>query len=167
MPGLVRSDTEAEMTYSFKKQFNFGRKQEKYLDELFMGKFNIRPANRAQERNGIDRIFTEISTGKIFTIQYKADKTAAHTGNAFVETVSVDTQNAPGWAVSCQADFIIYYIVDIGPAYVLRPRDIRKNLKMWQGKYDERRIPNRGYHTVGLLVPLREFENLSVAIVNV
>jgi hypothetical protein len=153
------------MTYSFRKQFAFGKKHESRLDRLFADRFSIKPASRAQERSGIDRIFTEIDTGKTYTIQYKSDKTAARTGNAFVETVSVDVQGKPGWAVSCQADFIIYYVVDSGPAYILRPKDIRKRVSTWQRKYDQRKIPNRGYHTVGLLVPLREFEQLAVAIV--
>jgi hypothetical protein len=153
------------MTYSFRKQFTFGRKYERHLDKVFAERFVIELATRSQERQGIDRIFTERSSGSTYTIQYKADKTAARTGNAFVETVSVDVQGKPGWAVSCQADFIIYYVVDSGPAYILRPKDIRKRVSTWQRKYGQRKIPNRGYHTVGLLVPLREFEKLAVAIV--
>jgi hypothetical protein len=155
------------MTYTFLKQFAFGRKYENLLDEAFADRFVIKASTRAQERQGIDRIFTERSSGSTYTIQYKADKTAARTGNAFVETVSVDTQKKPGWALTCQADFIIYYVVDVGPAYILKPKDIKGRLARWRNQYGERRIPNKGYNTIGLIVPLREFENLAVATVNI
>lgn len=152
--------------YSFNKQFSFGKKYEDFLDTLFEHEFNIFPSTRQQDREGIDRIFFKKDTGKRYTIQYKADQKAAKTGNAFVETVSIDNQNKPGWAISCQADFLVYYIVDIGPAYILKPSDIRKNLPLWKATYPSKSSPNKEYFTIGLLVPLKEFERISVAIIN-
>lgn len=154
------------MKYSFKRQFRRGQKAEKYIDTLFADKFRIIPANRNEERRGIDRHFHAYSNGKKYTVQYKADKTAARTGNAFVETVSVDTKDIPGWAYTCEADYIFYYVDDIGPIYILRPKDIRKKLNRWQNKYQTRSIPNKNYNTIGLLVPLDEFESLAVQIVD-
>ena len=151
------------MKYSFKRQFRRGQKAERYIDTLFADQFNIKPANRSEERRGIDRHFVS-RDGKHYSIQYKADKTAARTGNAFVEIISVDTKNIPGWAYTCEADFIFYYIDDIGPIYILRPKDIKKKLKRWERKYQTRAIPNKGYNTIGLLVPLDEFERLAVQI---
>lgn len=153
------------MKYSFKRQFRRGQKAERYIDTLFADRFRIKPASRSEERRGIDRHFTN-DKGKHYTIQYKADKTAARTGNAFVETVSVDTRDIPGWAYTCEADFIFYYVDDIGPIYILRPKDIRKKLTRWQNKYQTRKIPNKNYNTIGLLVPLDEFERLAVQIVD-
>lgn len=152
------------MKYSLRRQLEKGERWEKYLDSLFVDNFSIRPATRQQQRQGIDRIFTHKLWGTEYRIEYKADKTAARTGNAFIETTSVDTWNKPGWALTCQSDFLIYYIVGIGPAYILRPRDIKANVSEWQGRYPERKIPNKGYHTVGLLVPLAELERFAVAV---
>lgn len=150
--------------YSFDKQLKKGQEHERFLDGYFGEKFEIRSATMEEERRGIDRHFTDRRNGNVYSIQYKADKTAARTGNAFVETVSVDTTGAPGWAYSCEADFIVYYVVGVGPAYVVRPEDIRKRLAGWKRRFPERRIPNKGYHTVGILVPLRKFEEIAYAI---
>jgi hypothetical protein len=154
-------------SYDMRQQLAKGEAAETYLDTLFRNQFAIRRATREEQRRGIDRIFTRYSDQKQFKIEYKADKTAARTGNAFVETVSVDTAEKPGWAVSCQSDYIFYYIVGPGPLYILRPADIRDRLGRWATKYPERRIPNRRYHTVGLLVPLDEFERAAVQVVSV
>lgn len=149
--------------YSFDKQLRRGKKHERFLDRYFRKRFKIEEASMDEERLGIDRYFTDRRNGRRYAIQYKADKTAARTGNAFVETVSVDSNNTPGWAYTCTADFIIYYVVGCGPAYVIRPDEIRKRLPHWQRTFQERRIPNDGYHTVGLLVPLDEFERIAYA----
>lgn len=152
--------------YSFSRKFKEGQKHERFLDRHYKDRFRIRPASREEERIGIDRHFTDRRNGRTYTIQYKADSTAASTGNAFVETVSVSTGTTgkPGWAYSCQADFIVYYVVGKGPAYVIRPEEIRKRLSAWKRQYEAREVPNNGYHTVGLLVPLDEFERIAYAI---
>ena len=152
-------------SYDMRQQLRQGEAAERYLDSLFGDEFVIRPATRQQQRQGIDRIFTRRRDGSEFRIEYKADKTAARTGNAFVETVSVDTFNKPGWAYTCQSDYIFYYIVGAVPVYILRPEDIQKRLKRWETRYEKRRIPNGSYHTEGLLVPLEEFKEVAVQIV--
>jgi hypothetical protein len=154
-------------SYDMRQQLAKGEAAERYLDTLFRNQFAIRRATREEQRRGIDRVFTRYADQKQFKIEYKADKTAATTGNAFVETISVDTANKPGWAHSCQSDYIFYYIVGTGPVYILRPCDIQKRLKRWTEQYQERRIPNGRYHTVGLLVPLDEFERVAVQVVSV
>lgn len=151
------------MRYSFRKQLRDGQKHERFLDDYYSTRFHIEPADREEERRGIDRWFTDKRNGSTYAIQYKADTTAARTGNAFVETVSVDTKNIPGWAYTCEADFIIYYVVGCGPAYVIRPVEIRKRLGSWEREFESRAIPNQGYNTVGLLVPLDEFERIAYA----
>jgi hypothetical protein len=153
-------------TYDFQEKLREGQRHERYLDEHYRDRFVVEPASRADERRGIDRYFTERRTGRRYAIQYKADTTAARTGNAFIETLSVDTSGAPGWALSCQADFIVYYVVGIGPAYVIRPAAIRRQMARWEREYPSRRIANRGYHTVGLLVPLDELERIAHAVVS-
>jgi hypothetical protein len=155
------------MTYDMRTQLRQGEAAERYLDTVFGHDFDIRPATREQQRAGIDRIFTRRSNGDRLKIEYKADKTAGRTGNAFVETISVDTANKAGWAYTCQADYILYYIVGIGPVYVLRPGDIKRRVERWKKQYPSRKIPNGRYHTVGLLVPLDEFERMAVQVVSV
>ncbi len=154
-------------SYDMRQQLKQGEAAERYLDSVFADEFAIQPATREQQRQGIDRIFTRNSDGRQWKIEYKADKTAARTGNAFVETVSVDTAGKPGWAYTCQSDFIFYYIVGVGPLYIMRPRDIQKRLDHWKAIYPERQIPNGNYCTVGILVPLDEFEKVAVQVVSI
>lgn len=149
--------------YDMRQQLQQGEAAERFIDSMFCEEFEIRPASRDEQRQGIDRIYKRRKDGRELKIEYKADKTAASTNNAFVETVSVDTAGKPGWAYSCQADYILYYIVGVGPLYVLRPRDIRDKLEEWS-KYPSRQISNGTYKTHGILVPLEEFEELAVRV---
>ena len=103
---------------------------------------------------------------EVLYVEYKSDRTAERTGNAFVETVSVDTANKPGWAHSSQADWLMYLVPGQCEAlYIIRMADLRQRLATWQATYQQRRIPNDGYHTVGLLVPLHEFETIAYAVI--
>jgi len=98
------------MTYTFDTQKARGDAGESFLDQVFAADYEVRPATRAEQRRGIDRIFTHRQTGRRLTVEYKTDYKAAHTGNAFVETVSVDTAGKAGWAYSSAADYLIYYV---------------------------------------------------------
>jgi hypothetical protein len=152
------------MKYSFKQQLAQGKRAEEYIDTLFIDKFFIAKATREDERRGIDRHYTKRGNGRKYTIQYKVDKKASEAGNAFIEIVSVDTQGIPGWAYTCQADFIFYYIDNIGPIYILRPKDIKRKLETWKAKYTTLEIENKTYKTAGIIVPLNELERLAVSI---
>lgn len=148
-------------TYKFKTQLTDGEKGERRLDAYFQKWFIIRKATMDEQRLGIDRHFTRRKDQRAFTIEYKTDHTAGKTGNAFVETISVDTDNKPGWAITSQAQVLCYYIPDTGIIYVIDFARIRRNLPRWQKEYPHRAIPNRGYHTHGHLVPLLEFEKIA------
>lgn len=151
--------------HDFFQSLGFGKDGESFLDKHFSKWYDICPATRAQQQKGIDRVFTRRDDGRRYTIEYKCDATAARTGNAFVETVSVDSAGKPGWALTCSADFIIYYIVGRGPAYVIRPKEIKKRARKWERRYPKRTIPNKKsgyrYNTIGVLVPLAEFERIA------
>lgn len=150
------------MTYNMSQQLARGEAAERRLDKHFASRFHITPATRAQQRRGIDRIFQQRKTGARHAIEYKTDWTAARTGNAFVETVSVDAQNKPGWAYASRADWLIYYVPGQvrykGTIYMISFAALRAQLPRWTARYREAPpIPNRGYNTLGILVPLREF----------
>ena len=104
------------ITYDFNTQLAEGIAHERQLDEFFLtqyqGLLTIAQATPAQQRQGIDRLFTSISTGEVDTVEYKADSLAGKTGNAFIETVSVDTANKPGWAVASEAKYLVYLVTD-------------------------------------------------------
>lgn len=151
--------------YKFGKQLAKGEHSEAILDSVFNRDYAIARVNMDMQRKGIDRIFTHRRTRAVLNVEYKTDWTASRTHNAFVETVSVDTQNKPGWAVTSQADILIYYVPGDEIVYVIRLGVLRGKLDDWR-KFPTRRIPNDGYHTVGLLVPLAEFERIAVEVLS-
>jgi hypothetical protein len=152
-------------TYQFQAQLDKGEQAEAQLDRYFAEWLHIRPATRDEQRQGIDRIYTDRCTGNTLKVEYKTDWTAGRTGNAFVETISVDTTNKPGWAYTSKADVLVYYVPGDELIYWIRFADLRRHLVRWAQKYEARKIPNRGYHTHGLLVPLSEFERIAKQVI--
>jgi len=150
--------------YDFKQQLHDGQLHENKLDEFFGRWYDIRPATPAEQRQGIDRHFTNRDTGRQITIEYKTDHTAGRTGNAFVETISVDTHHKPGWAHTSQAEILIYHIPEPETTYAIRLSALRSQLARWEAKYPKRAIPNKGYRTHGILVPLAEFERIALEV---
>ena len=144
--------------YKFDEQLSKGQAAEKKLDSLFSDTYVIQEAEMKDQRRGIDRFFVSRKLNTALSVEYKTDWRAAKTGNAFVETVSVDTQNKPGWAKSSQADYLVYYVPDDELVYVMKMKKMREHLNEWMSRYPERKIPNQGYSTIGVLVPLKEFE---------
>lgn len=152
--------------YDFKEQLVRGQTHECFLDEYSGKWFEIVEATRDQQRQGIDRIYTAKATRIVTTVEYKADTTASRTGNAFVETVSVDTANKPGWAYSSRADWLLYYLPVDGLIYFFEFAKFRQHLPRWARDFPTRAIPNKGYKTHGLLVPLEQFERHATKIIN-
>ena len=154
------------MTYNFDRQKARGDAGEAFLDRWFADTYTIQPATREEQRRGIDRIFLHRQTGERLAVEYKTDYKAARTGNAFVETVSVDTADKAGWAYSSEADYLIYYVPGDDLIYVLTLETIRRELPRWVQEYPPRATKNEGYATHGVLVPLDEFEKYAEAVIS-
>ena len=153
------------MTYDFHQQLSQGEDDEAVLDAFFSRFYAIETATAELQRLGIDRIFTARANGMRKSVEYKSDVTAARTGNAFIETISVDTAGKKGWAFTCCAQYLVYYVPPTGVAYVWQVTRIKEQLPAWLAepeRYPVREIPNaRGtdlYRTHGVLVRLTELE---------
>lgn len=147
--------------YQFQAQLAEGQAHERHLDDVFAKWFAIKPATAAQQRLGIDRIFRH-RDGSVYQVEYKADSLAGKTGNAFVETISVDTTGKPGWAITSQATTLVYMVTEPETVYVIPMVRIRTLLPRWQAVYRTTTAQNDGYQTHGVLVPLAEFEKISI-----
>jgi hypothetical protein len=145
-----------------------GQRYEAELDEYFSRWYRIEATNgqvgRWLQQHGIDRIFVAKNHEKWrWSVEYKADKRAADTGNAFIETKSVDTQDKSGWAYTSTAQLLMYYIPPSGVIYVVAMTDLRQKLPQWVRSYPERACLNqdprtgRQYRTLGRIVPLDAF----------
>lgn len=148
--------------YQMAQQLRKGEAAEVHLDRHFADRFRIMPATREQQRQGVDRIFIKRSTGHSYTVEYKTDWTAGRTGNAFIETVSVDSEQIPGWAYSSQAEWLLYFVPVRLTIYLITFADLRAQLPHWLATCKAAPpIPNAGYHTLGILVPLIEFAHVA------
>lgn len=153
------------VTYGFATQLALGEQYERRLDEFFsQWAVDIRPATAEEQRQGIDRFFTHRASGTVDAMEYKADDKAGRTGNAFVETVSVDVTGKPGWAVASQARFLVYLVVEPEAIYLVSMRQLRAALPRWRAAYPEVAAQNDGYRTLGLLVPLHELDRVAVMV---
>jgi len=148
-------------TYDFNRQLAEGEQGEAYLDDFLRQRgHSVRDATRDEQRQGIDRVITT-RQGKVMRVEYKTDQTATRTGNAFVETVSVDTAGKMGWALTSQADYLIYYVPE-RVIYVLPLKSVHWALPGWMRDYPARTASNRGYDTHGVLVPLEVLAEFAV-----
>lgn len=150
--------------YRFEEQLREGQSGEEVLDAFFSGRYDVFPVGEDLQRRGIDRFFEDRATGEVFSVEYKTDFLAHKTGNAFVETVSVDSSGKPGWARSSQASFLVYYIPGLSRAYLFRMDALREKLPDWVFRFPVRSAENQGYRTHGVLVPLEEIGRCAVAV---
>lgn len=141
-----------------KIQFRNGKEVEKFLDIHFRGKgFEIRETTYHEERvlHLGDREFSK--DGKSFFVEYKSGIQTFHTGNVFLETVSVDTNGKPGWVYTSKANFVLYACLLNGKILVFLPEQLRDNLDSLKQQFKEKSTSqkqNNGYNSRGLIVPL-------------
>ena len=148
------------MEHDFEEKLVEGEVAEAELDNYFSRWQKIKPVSRELQRLGIDRIWTNKISGTRTTVEYKADSRAADTGNAFIETVSVQskTQSKPGWAKTSCAQVLVYYLPNVKRVYVFEMLSIREQLADWGKAYRTAKAVNKDYVGKGILVPLSEFE---------
>lgn len=147
--------------HSFRTEYRKGRAVEAILDELLRCMYRVRPASRAEQRAGADRILTGWESGRSLRAEYKADYRAAETGNAFIELACGEE---PGWAKKLGgSDILLYALPQEGRALLLHSAEIAEALPSWEARFGARSVLNGTYESRGLLVPLAELEALSLA----
>lgn len=146
--------------YQFDRQHQLGVTYEARLDNFFKTYCFVYEAAAHEQRQGIDRWFADEDEGFI-SIEYKADSKAAKTGNAFVETISVDTRNISGWAYTSIADVLCYYVPPLNKVWLIDFLELRRHLPQWVATYPKRKVQNSDYCTHGLLVPLQTLANIA------
>lgn len=141
-----------------------GEVGESRLDEYFARWYKITPATPTAQREGIDRYFARLDKpDRIFTVEYKTDYRAGETGNAFIETVSVDGKKK-GWAYTSRADMLLYRVVHPEAVYIIMMSRLRAALPVWEQAYRSTIAQNETYRSYGLLVPLNDFRLVAQAV---
>jgi hypothetical protein len=141
-----------------KAQFKQGKDIEAWLDYYFTTQgWHITQTTPHEERvlHIGDRHFSR--NGKRYTIEYKSGIQSYYTGNIFLETVSVDTQQIPGWVYTCQADYLFYAALLNEVILIFKPSHLRSKIHSLKKQFREVKTShqqNDGYNTHGLLIPL-------------
>lgn len=138
-------------------QFANGKEVERFLDNYFrrLG-FEITILTPDQERRlklG-DRFFVKHNLGVY--VEYKSGIQTFFTGNVFIETVSVDTLNTPGWVFTCKADYIMYAALLNKKILIFIPERLRRCIVELSRQFPtvHTKKQNESYHTHGIIVPL-------------
>lgn len=146
------------MAFIQTQQWASGQIVEAFLDRFFASQgWRIERTTPHQERvlHLGDRIFSK--NGQSYHVEYKSGIQTGHTGNIFLETVSVDRSGTPGWVYTCQADYLLYACLLDREILVFIPSSLRSTLSGQKQKFGETQTgheQNKGYNTRGLLVPL-------------
>jgi len=141
----------------FRNSLEVGKMHEEELDRYFGEMFEITHVSKYLESHGIDRIYKSKMSGMIRTVEYKSDEMASKTGNVFIETVSVDNEDKPGWVFTSWAQVLFYYLPFDGIIYIANMDGIKNKVKKWKKNCEIRKVANDGYYTEGLLIPINEF----------
>lgn len=103
----------------------------------------------------IDFIITSPTTNKVKTFEVKWDSRINKTGNLYLELTNVHSKGGLGWFKFCQADYVAYGDAQAKVFYVIPLAELREHLKHVSG-----RITNCGTDSTGLLVKLKDIEDL-------
>ncbi len=110
-----------------------------------------------EQRKGYDKV-VKLETDQFFRIEEKFDRKIAKTGNFFIETWS-DLNKKKGWIYTSRSDYIAYHNVGLGITYMLPTPTLRRawkeNEAVWRDSYREVFVPNDGWTSMGLLVPIQ------------
>lgn len=156
------------VVHDFKASLARGKKMEKKVRELFESSFTVAKATTDEQWKGIDftaRIRIENGAGVWKGVEVKYDERSMETGFVFVELYSNEQSGRKGWAYTCKAHLLVLVtpipeFKQDAMLYFIDPKELKSRLEDWQSKYEVRRCQNEGFNSVGLLVPLSEFEDL-------
>jgi hypothetical protein len=145
--------------HHFRASLEAGKAAEALLDAHYAKSCSISPAPLAEDRAGVDRYF-ETPGGRV-SVQYKCDWKAGETGNAFLELLSSVERGTLGWALTDGADWLVYLLPHADRALLLKRKAWAERIGAWAATCRLARVTNDGWHSVGLLVPLAEWEQLA------
>lgn len=152
------------MVHDFKEKLAESQETSKILDDHFSNEFFILPTPLDLDKRGVDRVYIDKEDMKPYTVEYKQDSRCKDTGNAFVEICSVYREECEkqGWAHTCCADYLLYHDVCNNVVYIIPVESMRGVLAGWISSYGRGRAYNKGYHSVGVLVPMQEFTKIAI-----
>ncbi len=157
----VAHDFEEQLAYSEEAS------QEAFWDAVYRKAFPTLvnhmpcPGDVESQRMGIDRLIL-LSNGQTLKIDEK--KRRKDRNDVLLEYVSVDTTGAPGWVEKDLAiDYIAYAFMPSRQCLLMPWPQLRRAWfgfkDQWLRKYKIPPVPNKGYHTLCVAVPIPVLQN--------
>lgn len=150
--------------YRFDEQFALGQVAEEFIKHELETRFKVAvsEAPRSLQSLGIDFILQQ--NNKRYSAELKTDFRAHQTGNAFVETISVqdpetDEVKAYGWYYTSVAQVLLYYVPGINILFLV---DMYKFKTLSLDNYITKVIRNKTYVGRGKVIPLAELAQYAV-----
>ena len=153
--------------YAFNTQLKIGEKYESVLDKYFSRFFVISEAPIELQKLGVDRIFTNRQNGKVTSVEYKTDFKTDKTGNVFLETVSMDINEKPGWAFTSIAQVLMYYVPGLNTVFIADMLEIKSNIDRYISECGTLSVNNGWYKAAGVALPLDHFRECVISEVEV
>jgi len=156
------------MPYDFETQLKLAKEAEIVLDRFFTSFFEWEHTPLVVDKIGIDRYFIGKGTGLHYGFEYKADTRATSSKNAFVEYVSNDKTGKRGWIYTCLSNYLVYYLPLDMRGWIMDTLTLKNRYKFeWAPKAEAKEylvkgIPNNGYKSWGVCVPLSDFTSRGV-----
>lgn len=153
-----KSNVKAEdkKVYGFQEQLEIGTDGQDRMDKFFSSKYSIDPPDDVQQEidEGWDRRFTCKKTGEKCLIEYKTDEKAKTTGNFFIETISNTKNHKLGWLFWSEAHRVMILVGSTIHSFKLD--DLREYMIHHGKKYKGASCQNRGYTSLGWLMPIKD-----------
>jgi len=149
--------------YNFEEQLKIGKKGEEIMGKYHAPFYIVTKTLLAQDKQGVDFIFTSYSTEYPWKVEVKTDQKSQDTGNLFMETISKDTTNKQGWAETSQCEVFIQYRWYADEVMYFWMKDIKNNIDEWAKKYRVVAAQNTEYKTWGVLLPLKKAREFTFA----
>ena len=102
-----------------------------------------------------DFIITSPFTGAVKGFEVKWDSRINSTGNLYLETESINSKGGKGWFEFCEADYIAYGDAHTRLFYIIPLLELKEKIK-----HLPQRVAHCGYESTGLLVSLKDIEDI-------
>ena len=153
-----------QVEFDFHEKRREGDKGEWLMNTYHTLWFDIVESGNDGRERGYDSIFTRFSDSTPFLVETKVCNRAHETGNLIVETMSKVEFDKLGWAITSEAEILLWYIWFWDEVIYFRMPDIKKRVNQWKERYGELALMKnkQGWTTRAIMVPLTVMRPLAI-----
>lgn len=151
------------MPQEFYQSLEKGEKGEEIAIDYLSNKFNFLEFMRVNKIDrymdvDIDAIVGDRDDGGAFALEIKCDETNYKSNNLFVEFISSEKYNTPGWLHKSNADYIAYMFKNKGMFIMCKLDDLKELISKHKYKTGKAYDKNKKV-SIGYLIPVEDVVN--------